>query len=198
MGMMVRQPGFTLAELLIALVILGLIATFTIPKVLQSQQSSKDKANAKEVAGMISGAYQAYRQNNTVTANTKFTDMTPYLNYVKVDTSTVIDDVPTEGTLNCATTAFFGCIRLHNGGMLEWPANNQRFNGTAITNGIEVLFDPDAKVSSGAGDTGVSVEFVLYYDGRITTWGNCLAGTANNTTTCDPGDHLDPTWFNWN
>lgn len=42
--------GFTLAELLIALAILGVIATFTIPKILTTQQNSKYNAMAKEVA----------------------------------------------------------------------------------------------------------------------------------------------------
>ena len=36
-----QQPGFTLAELLIALVTLGVIATFTIPKILDSSSDSK-------------------------------------------------------------------------------------------------------------------------------------------------------------
>ncbi|HEY9745532.1 MAG TPA: prepilin-type N-terminal cleavage/methylation domain-containing protein [Oculatellaceae cyanobacterium] len=49
--------GFTLAELLIALSILGLIATFTIPKVLVAQQDMTYRANAKDVAAAISAAY---------------------------------------------------------------------------------------------------------------------------------------------
>ncbi len=39
--------GFTLAELLMALAILGVIATFTIPKILGAQQSSSSNAKAK-------------------------------------------------------------------------------------------------------------------------------------------------------
>ena len=45
-----KPQGFTLAELLIALTILGVIAIFTIPKVLQSQQDTRYSAAAKEVA----------------------------------------------------------------------------------------------------------------------------------------------------
>lgn len=45
--------GFTLAELLIALTILGVIATFTIPKILSSQQDGKLKAIAKETAAAM-------------------------------------------------------------------------------------------------------------------------------------------------
>lgn len=54
----IAQKGFTLAELLIALSILGVIATFTIPKVLQSQQNGKYNTMAKEAIATISQAYQ--------------------------------------------------------------------------------------------------------------------------------------------
>jgi prepilin-type N-terminal cleavage/methylation domain-containing protein len=43
------KTAFTLAELLIALAILGVIATFSIPKVLQSQQNNQKQAIFKEI-----------------------------------------------------------------------------------------------------------------------------------------------------
>lgn len=49
-----RYPGFTLAELLISLAILGIIATFTIPKLLMNQRVSAYNASAKESAASIS------------------------------------------------------------------------------------------------------------------------------------------------
>lgn len=63
-----REQAFTLSELLIALAILGLIATFTIPKVLQNVESNQKKAVFKETfaalseivyEGCISGAMDA-------------------------------------------------------------------------------------------------------------------------------------------
>lgn len=47
------QPGFTLAELLIALAILGVIATFTIPKILQAQQNQEKHAIYKETIAAL-------------------------------------------------------------------------------------------------------------------------------------------------
>ena len=55
------NAGFTLAELLIALVILGVIATFTIPKVLQNDADNKKDAIFKET---ISALYAVVRSAN--------------------------------------------------------------------------------------------------------------------------------------
>ena len=64
------STGFTLAELLIALAILGVIATFTIPKILTSQANSQRNAIAKEVMSMISGAHQQLKSNNALSTST--------------------------------------------------------------------------------------------------------------------------------
>lgn len=48
------KMGFTLAELLIALAILGVIATFTIPKVLSNQADAKKKAVYRETLATLS------------------------------------------------------------------------------------------------------------------------------------------------
>ena len=54
MGNLVFKSGFTLSELLIALAILGLIATFTIPKILQSTQNQSLRASLKEAIAAVS------------------------------------------------------------------------------------------------------------------------------------------------
>lgn len=54
---------------MIALAILGVITTFTIPKVLNSQQNGKFKAIAKEDMSMVSAAYQQYVLTNRYNAN---------------------------------------------------------------------------------------------------------------------------------
>src|SRR5689334_18650453 len=111
--------GFTLAELLISLAILGVIATFTIPKIITAQTNSRYNAIANEAASMVSAAYQQYRHNNSsVTAGVGIEDLTPYMNYVATDTSTVIDDKQTGGTYTCGGGSANYCLRLHSGAML--------------------------------------------------------------------------------
>lgn len=65
-----RQSGFTLAELLIALTILGLIATFTIPKILVSQQKQTYNVAEKEAIASVSSACQLYSLGTGASVNT--------------------------------------------------------------------------------------------------------------------------------
>ena len=182
-----RKDGFTLAELLIALLILGVVATFTIPKVLQSQQSSQYKSNALEVASMISGAYDAYRQQNTVTVNTSMADLTPYMNYVARNSTTPIDQDPFWGATFPCTGAYI-CLKLHNGGTII-ARSDINFGETAATNAIWAEFDPDSK----------AVQFSLFWgSGRLSSMGT-QNGTVCNSGACIPaGSGLDPAWFSWN
>jgi prepilin-type N-terminal cleavage/methylation domain-containing protein len=88
------HKGFTLAELLISLAILGIIATFTISKIISAQATSKYNAFAKEVVGMVSASFELYKQNYTVSSGTRISDLTQYMNYVSVDTTSMADDRP--------------------------------------------------------------------------------------------------------
>jgi prepilin-type N-terminal cleavage/methylation domain-containing protein len=78
------QIGFTLAELVVALAILGVIISFSIPKIFSVQQNSKMKSIAKESFGAMSAAYSIYKLNNSVDGNTNILNLTSYLNYVQV------------------------------------------------------------------------------------------------------------------
>lgn len=191
-----KKPGFTLAELLIALAILGVIATFTIPKILNSQQNSSWKSISKEVATSVLGAYQAYKLQNGASAITQLTDFTPYLNYVSMDTTSSLDDIPGSGSFTCSSTLL--CLKMHNGSMLEINSTS-RFDGTTNLNAMYFYVDPDGKVS-GAGKE--SVVFLLYYDGKLRTWGSAETGTASwyqgSPHTYNPTPANDPAWFNWN
>lgn len=190
--------GFTLAELLIALTILAEIATFAIPKILTSQQNRQYNAEAKEVIAMVAAAYQQYQLNNTVTSSFGIKDITQYMNYVAIDTTTTIDLWQTKGTESCG--AYSGiCLRLHTGAYLKyWPADDT-FGGTASTNAVPFLIDPDGKVTDGTTNgPGKSVYVWLYTNGRIVDNGNTLSGTTytgGNPPVADPS--TVPPWFSW-
>ena len=150
-----KQPAFTLAELLIALAILGVIATFTIPKILDSGSNNQYNAMAKEAAAIMTGAYQQLKLNGTVSAQTNSSDLTPYINYVLATSAGEQLQVPW-GIISC--TAATPCYQLHNGGWIRVYEHTQReFGGTTATNIISMQFDPD-----GTGqDDGIN--FWLFY-----------------------------------
>lgn len=187
-----------MAELLIALAILGILATFTIPKVLQSQQDTRFKAIAKETASMISGAYEEHRRKVGLSPSNSSADLTPYLNYASKDTSPAnctFDWHPNSGETpaNCSTYPYAANIlRLHNGALLFTDPNG--FGGTGTTNVVWFMVDPDGKYT-GKED---SIWFMLYYNGRITSWGSCFPGTTDSTGVWPcPDPNKDPAWFSW-
>lgn len=189
-----KTKGFTLAELLISLAVLGVIATFTIPKVLQGGQNSEWNASAKEVAGTISAAYDAYRLENTPTATTGAADLMPYINYVRIDTSSQIDNKQTTNFFDCLVSQ--PCYKLHNGGILM-VLNACTFGGTGNNNATFFVFDPDGVYSGSPTGNGKSIEFALYHSGRISTWGDMDSPTQSGCGPWNANPTYDPPWFSW-
>ena len=178
----IQTQGFTLAELLISLAILGVIATFTIPKILSAAGNGQNTAIAKEAASMIAGAYSTYALNNTVSSSTTAGQLTPYMNYVAVDSTNSYN-------FGSACTATIQCLKLHNGGILRMNINNA-FRDITSTSSTYFNLDPD-----GAGPQ-TPATFVLFYNGRLSTAGQ--AG-ATWTQTADTSFTPDPAYIqNWN
>jgi prepilin-type N-terminal cleavage/methylation domain-containing protein len=187
-----RPSGFTLAELLIALAILGVIATFTIPKILTNQRVGTYNASAHEAAATIAGAYQQHSARGLLTTNTYGSDLTQYLNYVKVSTAGTIDDRPGgTGTLTCSVTE--PCLTLHNGAILQ-PENNY-FGGTATTNYVGWVFDPDG-VYTGNAD---SQKFYIYYNGKMVDRNNVMDNSRTNGggASISSCTNCNASWFSW-
>lgn len=193
--------GFTLAELLISLAILGVIATFAIPKVLQAQQNERWKAGAKEAAAMISQSYQLYRLSlggGSPPTSTGWDDLTPYMNYVRLDSTSDVDNVDhTANSVSCASHPH--CLTLHSGAKLYLIES--AFNATDDLATIRVYYDPDGKVTDNVPHgSGNSVCFFLSYNGRLSTWGTAPAGSHNSGSTftpAAPSPKTDPAWFSW-
>jgi prepilin-type N-terminal cleavage/methylation domain-containing protein len=184
--------GFTLAELLIALAILGEIATFTIPKIISSQQNGQKQAVTKELIAMVSGAYQQLSLKEGVTANTDFNDLLPYINYIAVDTTSIIDDYHTSTFEDCSAT---DCLKFANGAIVKYSPST--FGGTATTNAIYITIDPDGQYSGSTTGNGKGIRIFLYYNGRITSNAYILPNTCNSSNCRNPNLNADPPWFTW-
>jgi len=187
-----RLPGFTIAELLIAVMILGEIATFTIPKILSAQQKNHFKASSKEAMAMVAGAFQAAKLTGAITGTGRLGDLTPYMNYVSVDTNSQLDDVPGYGSLTCNGTN--KCYRLHSGGLLY---DRCGLGGTGTTSAMLFHFDPDGKYSGSTTTPGKSILVQLFYNGRLYT-----REYEENTIATGCGDWVPnyneaPDWFTW-
>lgn len=192
---MLRRYGFTLAELLIALAILGVIATFSIPKILSSQQDGRFNAIAKESAAAISGAYQLYAQNNPVTGSFSLTGLVPYLNYIARDTTSQIDAYPGEGAQDCSA---WHCYRLANGSIIAFDPGQT----LGATDDLAVTYfyvDPDGQYSGTTNGPGKSVAFFIYKNGRITSHIGLTPNSHDVWGTVYPGADpaKDPAWFSW-
>jgi prepilin-type N-terminal cleavage/methylation domain-containing protein len=191
--------GFTLAELLISLAILGVIATFTIPKVLQAQQNSAYNSAAKETIAMISAAYQQYQLTGQVSASTTPGDLLPYINYLKIDasSSTKLDSLPPWGNTDCASIGSQQCVLLHNGGILRMYSGVS-FGGTGPHNALVFEFDPNvSKWDTGSGGPEHAVGISLYYNGQIATHDNLPFPAVSSDMTRNSNASYKPSWFSW-
>ena len=180
------SKGFTLAELLISLLIIAEIATFTIPKIISASANTQNQAIAKETAGMVSASFSTYQLKNTLSSSTKGSDLTQYMNYVKVDTSTSYTAVSGTALQQCSTT--LPCLTLHTGGVLQYDTA-MTIGGTSTTNAFYLNLDPDGNGSQGR------VTFIQFYNGRLSSGGQ--GGTATPSGGTITRESTDPAYFSW-
>jgi prepilin-type N-terminal cleavage/methylation domain-containing protein len=189
--------GFSLTEVLIGMALMGILASFSIPSLLQvpeSTQAEKYTGIAQSTAYMIMSAYEQYRAvNPTVSMSTTAGDLTPYMNYLNTDTSATVDDWQTGTTWGCNTN--MRCLVLHNGAKLVYDKENFNTRSGSASKDNILLFqlDPDGVYSGTTNGPGKALAIVLYYDGYIGTQGTARANSFYKVTY--PGQNFDPPWF---
>ena len=180
------NSGFTLAELLISLLIIGEIATFTIPKIINASANSKNASIAKDAGGMIASSFSTYTLKNTLSTSVGGDDLTQYMNYVKVDTATTYSALT--GTALQACTATLPCLVLHTGGILQFDTA-MTFGGSTTTHAVYFNLDPDGNGSQGR------LTFIQFYTGRVSSGG--VGGSATPTGGTLTRENTDPSYFSW-
>lgn len=155
------KNGFTLAELLLALAIFGVIAMFTVPKILSSQESSNRISTLKETIGTISGLiYQKHLQSNSENFSTYFDS---HLNYIENMAASTADPISFYGGGVCGPQGGNGnAYLLPNGaficGVGDWAGNDDiliDWNGATGPNTrgddmfLLVINDSNSVVTSG-------------------------------------------------
>jgi type IV pilus assembly protein PilA len=98
-----RQPqGFTLVEIMIVVVIIGLLAAMAIPAFQKVRQSSQDKAVLNNARQLSAAADQYFLENGVSTVDS--TNLVGSSNYVKVVNTVAAETYPTSFTQGITIT----------------------------------------------------------------------------------------------
>jgi prepilin-type N-terminal cleavage/methylation domain-containing protein len=189
-----NQKAFTLAELLIVLSIVGVIASFAIPKLLTSTTNAQMLAKAKACASAVSQAYVLFKNSRPIQPTTGIGDFIDSINTLKHLTTGLIDHKAGYGDIDCSW-AQVNCYAMHNGGVLWFSDNGgwSQFGGTTANHAAFFGFDPDGKLSNYK-----SVEFCMYTTGHLHSSSNILTNTYNGSGgPYSPGIDVDPDWYSW-
>ena len=91
---MKKEKGFTLAEVLVTLVIIGVVAAITIPTLMQNYKQNETSSKLKKFYSMMKQVYLKSEldngkfedwENNISSEHYFTTYLAPYLNYMKTE-----------------------------------------------------------------------------------------------------------------
>jgi prepilin-type N-terminal cleavage/methylation domain-containing protein len=206
-----KRKAFTLPELLIALAILGLIAAFTVPQVLDKINSKQALTMANDAKLLISSAFADYEfANATIPTSFKLDDLATYFPYAKnlsAGGENISIDCPPLGTsftMGCsgsaprtasltAASANYTIYRLKNGAVVVFP-KTWTINGSTALHALPFVVDYDGKQTTKSD----SVEYWLYANGNVLTQQTLTASTVNSSGTYNPVASADPTYLTLN
>lgn len=179
------MKGFTLAELLLAIAILGVIAIFTIPKIITSQQTAQKMSLFQEALAALSTITYEGQITRDLTGTIYDTYVLSRVNAVKICST----DADTEGCWTQAT-----------------PGGSAEQKGYVLSNGVTVA-GLDTGSTSGS---GYREAFFMDYNGTASPntegtdqirlracWGsgNCSAGQRPGTVVAEPGQATSITMY---
>ena len=214
-----KHKGFTLAEMLIALALIGIIAALLIPKLLGSTNGNAKRASVLQSAMAITQAFAQYSADDSapgISASTSAASLMRYFNYMEIIPTGSLDGTEaagpgTEVSWDCSTQ--ITCLKMHSGGYLGfWNGGFGNANNPGAPtvgkptdlNSIWLLVDTDGSpsINGKASDSNNSVWLVLYPTGKIKSWSTIDPGTTyiNNVgalTAAVPLPLSDPDWFTW-
>lgn len=181
-----QQNGFTLAEVLISLALVGTLAAMMYPMLINNVAEERLLQNCKEGAAQVALAYVKFQKDASIgpTTTTDAIFAAGMDNYVRrfpdpnapgASGSNLAVQVQTGGgvqTIPC--DAGSPCYVLQSGAILQYDAD-ANFNGsTPNVNGIRFIVDPDGN------DVQIGSSFIMFANGRITTEANAPGAILSN------------------
>ncbi|MFM7390654.1 MAG: type II secretion system protein [Vampirovibrionales bacterium] len=179
------QQGFTLSELLVSLAVLGLIAIFAVPKVLNAVGNSAMMSVTKESMAAMMDAYHGLGATQTTgafAASTRAALMVKRLNFVRsCPNLTATGEVGSTGECDFNTATGSCHILMHNGTVISLLLDDNFNDIAGNTGSVGFYIDPDGSSDAHPG------RFAISYDGRL------MAGprTVVNTPPYRYGDASD-------
>jgi prepilin-type N-terminal cleavage/methylation domain-containing protein len=134
MNLKFQNKGFTLAEVLITLLIIGVVASLVIPAIIQDSQDAELKTALRSFYSTISNATSLIMLDNGGTVKGLFTDLT-------VMRDLYADKMNISGT--CESSVARGNCWVNSINMINgeyWTGSTSAYPGLKLTNGILVQF----------------------------------------------------------
>jgi prepilin-type N-terminal cleavage/methylation domain-containing protein len=192
------KTGFTLTELMIALGLVGILASIALPALLNAPQQGLVSARAKRGQATVASAYTQFVNDRGRSSTLRLNDFVDNINHTG-EVTTGLMDAPPSGTaisFDCAD-ATIACYRLQDDSVLVYDTT-QPFGGTTNWHAISYFIDPDGRyegsVTTNTTSISKSTQFLLYYDGKTRTAGRALTGSLINGTAAGL-TVTDPTYY---